>query len=56
MVAAAGAGAKVTGERPVTGNNAFLPLNATKRRFLPNLHYHRFGLRARSVLSPCAIC
>jgi large subunit ribosomal protein L28 len=45
---------QVTGKRPVTGNNRSHALNATKRRFLPNLHSHRFGLRARSVLSPCA--
>lgn len=44
---------QVTGKRPVTGNNRSHALNATKRRFLPNLHSHRFGLRARSVLSPC---
>ncbi|SUG30853.1 50S ribosomal protein L28 [Salmonella enterica subsp. arizonae] len=44
---------QVTGKRPVTGNNRSHALNATKRRFLPNLHSHVSGLRARSVLSPC---
>ena len=29
---------QVTGKRPVTGNNRSHALNATKRRFLPNLH------------------
>ena len=33
---------QVTGKRPVTGNNRSHALNATKRRFLPNLHSHRF--------------
>jgi len=28
---------QVTGKRPVTGNNRSHALNATKRRFLPNL-------------------
>lgn len=33
---------QVTGKRPVSGNNRSHALNATKRRFLPNLHFHRF--------------
>lgn len=33
---------QVTGKRPVTGNNVSHANNKTKRRFLPNLHYHRF--------------
>jgi len=33
---------QVTGKRPVTGNNVSHAKNRTKRRFLPNLHYHRF--------------
>lgn len=33
---------QVTGKRPMTGNNVSHAKNATKRRFLPNLHYHRF--------------
>ncbi|MFZ9034870.1 MAG: 50S ribosomal protein L28 [Francisellaceae bacterium] len=32
----------VTGKRPVTGNNVSHAQNKTKRRFLPNLHHHRF--------------
>ncbi|VFP87534.1 50S ribosomal protein L28 [Candidatus Erwinia haradaeae] len=32
----------VTGKRPVTGHNRSHAMNATKRRFLPNLHLHRF--------------
>ncbi|EAR20417.1 MAG: 50S ribosomal protein L28 [Nitrococcus mobilis] len=33
---------QVTGKRPTTGNNVSHANNKTKRRFLPNLHYHRF--------------
>ncbi|MEN8176355.1 MAG: 50S ribosomal protein L28 [Pseudomonadota bacterium] len=33
---------QVTGKRPVTGNNVSHANNKTKRRFLPNLQYHRF--------------
>ncbi|MCR3755886.1 MAG: 50S ribosomal subunit protein L28 [Sodalis sp. Psp] len=33
---------QVTGKCPVSGNNRSHAMNATKRRFLPNLHFHRF--------------
>jgi len=33
---------QVTGKRPVAGNNVSHANNKTKRRFLPNLHTHRF--------------
>ncbi len=33
---------QVTGKRPVTGNNVSHSHRKTKRRFLPNLHTHRF--------------
>ncbi|HET8904559.1 MAG: 50S ribosomal protein L28 [Saccharospirillum sp.] len=33
---------QVTGKRPVTGNNVSHSHVKTKRRFLPNLHTHRF--------------
>ncbi len=33
---------QVTGKRPMSGNNVSHANNATKRRYLPNLHYHRF--------------
>ena len=35
---------QVTGKRPITGNNVSHAKNHTKRRFLPNLHNHRFWL------------
>ena len=33
---------KVTGKRPMSGHNVSHANNKTKRRFLPNLHSHRF--------------
>lgn len=33
---------QVTGKRPVAGNNVSHAKNRTRRRFLPNLHRHRF--------------
>ena len=37
---------QVTGKRPITGNNVSHAKNHTKRRFLPNLHRHRFWLES----------
>jgi large subunit ribosomal protein L28 len=37
---------QVTGKRPVTGCNVSHAKNHTKRRFLPNLHTHRFWVEA----------
>ena len=37
---------QVTGKRPITGNYVSHAKNRTKRRFLPNLHRHRFWLEA----------
>ena len=33
---------QVTGKRPATGNNVSHSNIKTRRRFLPNLQYHRF--------------
>ena len=33
---------QVTGKRPRAGNNVSHANNKTRRRFLPNLHTHRF--------------
>ena len=33
---------QVTGKRPIVGNNVSHSNIKTKRRFEPNLHYHRF--------------
>ncbi len=37
---------QVTGKRPVAGNNVSHANNRTRRRFLPNLHTHRFWLES----------
>lgn len=38
---------QVTGKRPVSGNNRSHAMNATKRRFIPNLHVHRFWVASK---------
>lgn len=35
---------QLTGKGPLTGNTVSHANNKTKRRFLPNLQYHRFWL------------
>jgi large subunit ribosomal protein L28 len=35
---------QITGKRPTAGNNVSHAHNKTRRRFLPNLHFHRFWL------------
>jgi large subunit ribosomal protein L28 len=37
---------QVTGKGPTTGNNVSHANNKTRRRFLPNLHYHRFWIES----------
>ena len=37
---------QVTGKRPVSGNNVSHAKNRTRRRFLPNLHKHRFWVES----------
>lgn len=37
---------QVTGKRPVTGNNVSHAHNKTRRRFVPNLHWHRFWVES----------
>lgn len=39
---------QVTGKRPIAGNNVSHAHNKTRRRFLPNVHDHRFWLEAES--------
>ncbi|MFM1892353.1 MAG: ribosomal protein [Pseudomonadota bacterium] len=39
---------QVTGKRPLTGNNVSHSNRKTKRRFLPNLHYHRFWVESEN--------
>ncbi len=37
---------QVTGKRPMSGHNVSHANNKTKRRFLPNLHTHRFWVES----------
>ncbi|KGE04185.1 50S ribosomal protein L28 [Pseudohaliea rubra] len=37
---------QITGKRPVTGNNVSHAKNRRRRRFLPNLHQHRFWVES----------
>lgn len=39
---------QVTGKKPIVGNNVSHAHNKTKRRFLPNLHNHRFWLESEN--------
>jgi large subunit ribosomal protein L28 len=38
----------VMGKRPLAGNNVSHAHNKTRRRFLPNLHWHRFWVESES--------
>ncbi|MEM9304979.1 MAG: 50S ribosomal protein L28 [Pseudomonadota bacterium] len=39
---------QVTGKRPAVGNNVSHANNKTRRRFLPNLHQHRFWVESEN--------
>ncbi len=39
---------QVTGKRPMSGNNVSHANNRTRRRFLPNLHSHRFWVESEN--------
>ena len=39
---------QVTGKGPTTGNNVSHAHNKTRRRFLPNLHSHRFWVESEN--------
>lgn len=39
---------QVTGKRPMAGNNVSHAHNKTRRRFLPNLHTHKFWVEEES--------
>lgn len=39
---------QVTGKQPMVGNNVSHANNKTKRRFLPNLSYHRFWVESEN--------
>ena len=39
---------EVTGKGPISGNNVSHAHNKTRRRFLPNLHNHRFWVESEN--------
>ena len=39
---------QVTGKRPISGNNVSHSNTKTRRRFLPNLHRHRFWVESEN--------
>lgn len=39
---------QVTGKRPISGNNVSHAHNKTRRRFMPNLHTHRFWVESEN--------
>ena len=39
---------QITGKRPVAGNNVSHAHNKTRRRFLPNLHSHKFWVESEN--------
>jgi len=39
---------QVTGKKPVSGNNVSHANNHTKRRFVPNIHDHRFWVESEN--------
>ena len=39
---------QVTGKRPMSGHNVSHANNKTKRRFLPDLHSHRFWVESEN--------
>ncbi len=39
---------QVTGKKPMSGNNVSHAKNRTRRRFLPNLHTHRFWVEGEN--------
>ncbi|ADV33985.1 50S ribosomal protein L28 [Candidatus Blochmanniella vafra str. BVAF] len=38
---------RITGKRPINGNKRSHSMNATKRWFIPNIHYHRIWIDSK---------
>ena len=47
---------QVTGKRPMSGNNVSHAHNKTRRRFMPNLHYHRFWVESENRYVRLRVC
>jgi large subunit ribosomal protein L28 len=47
---------QVSGKRPITGNNVSHANNRTRRRFLPNLQWHRFWVASENRFVRLRVC
>lgn len=47
---------QVTGKRPQSGNNVSHANNKTRRRFLPNLQWHRFWVASENRFVRLRLC
>jgi large subunit ribosomal protein L28 len=47
---------QITGKRPITGNNVSHANNKTKRRFLPNLQWHKIWVEKLGQFVHLRIC
>lgn len=47
---------QVTGKGPMSGNNVSHAVNKTRRRFLPNLHTHRFWVESEGRFVRLRLC
>jgi large subunit ribosomal protein L28 len=47
---------QVTGKRPLVGNTVSHANNRRRRRFLPNLHTHRYWLASESRFVKLRLC
>ncbi len=47
---------QVSGKRPITGNNVSHANNRTRRRFLPNLQWHRFWVASENRFIRLRVC
>jgi large subunit ribosomal protein L28 len=47
---------QVTGKGPMSGNNVSHAVNKTRRRFLPNLHSHRFWVESEGRFVRLRLC
>lgn len=46
---------QITGKRPMNGNKRSHAMNASKRWFAPNIHYHRFWVSSKKRFYSCRI-
>ena len=47
---------RITAKKPIAGHNVSHANNKTKRRFLPNLHEHRFWVQSLNRFVKLRVC